>query len=81
MKADCSFRADSIAEVSDGPIRSPVGPIRGFRLRVGFFFISGGGTSPRFIARFSCWSAFFWRVEVGFRRGGMMVLKIVTVLI
>ena len=34
-------------------------------------FGSGGGASPRLMARLSFWSAFFWRVEVGFRRAGI----------
>jgi hypothetical protein len=70
MNDDCSFLTDSmLASLEPPAIGCPVGPRLSLRLRVDFFAGSGAGASPRFIARLSFCSSFFWRVEVGFCLG------------
>lgn len=74
MNVDWSFLADSTSAALSELLIWPIFDLRWW----GFFFGSGWGTSPRFIARLSCWSAFFCRVDVGLRRAGMMVVPVLS---
>ena len=71
MKVDCKRLADSTVVFSEA-MGFPVGPrLKPFGLRWGVALLGSGATSPRLIARLRCCSAFFWLVDVGFRRAGI----------
>jgi hypothetical protein len=79
IKADCNRLTESTVaeEARVDPTSCPVGPFRDvLGLRRGARLLgSGGGASPRLIARLSCSSALCCFPDAGFRRGILLNSK------